>query len=292
MSTHLTGEETLENVINLSYENHDQYEQIMSTLEVDHAAPAKSRGMLGSQSLELDFNAITQFRLPDHEYNKEESKKTQIYIHHTASWGSGAGAIAWWKQDKNKNGTTRKVGTFMCISGYKNHPSHKHTDGELVQAFSSKHWAYHLGVKSSNSKALNRESIGIELANWGQLKPLRDGTFVPAGFYKADEASIDSKFKITEDKVVEYPEEILGFRYYERYTKAQILSLKKLLLYLCKSYHIPKTYHSDMWSFSQKALNGEPGIWTHVSVRTKGKWDCHPQPELIDMLKSLEGTTA
>jgi len=43
-----------------------------------------------------------------------------------------------------------------------------------------------------------------------------------------------------------------------------------------------------MWDVSQRALSGEPGIWTHVSYRQKpGKTDCHPQPELIEMLKTI-----
>ena len=41
-----------------------------------------------------------------------------------------------------------------------------------------------------------------------------------------------------------------------------------------------------MWDISDKALAGEAGVWTHVSFRTD-KSDCHPQPELIQMLKSL-----
>lgn len=289
-NTQQKGGEALENLIELNYDNADEYEAMMRSLDVQHAEPERSRSF-GEESLELNTDEITQFRLPENEYFQEKATKKQIYIHHTASWGSGAGAIAWWKQDHNKDGSPRKVGTFMCISGYKNHPSHKHTDGELVQAFSSAHWAYHLGVSSSNSLQLNKESIGIELTNWGQLKPLKDGTFVPADFYKSDESSIDSKFKITSEKVVEYKDGFKGFNFYERYTDEQILSLKKLLLYLCKSYNITKTYHEDMFGFSQKALDGEPGIWTHVSVRTSGKWDCHPQPELIEMLKSLEGIT-
>lgn len=37
---------------------------------------------------------------------------------------------------------------------------------------------------------------------------------------------------------------------------------------------------------NKEALNGLPGIWTHVNVRAD-KFDCSPQPELIAMLKSL-----
>ena len=42
-----------------------------------------------------------------------------------------------------------------------------------------------------------------------------------------------------------------------------------------------------MWEVSQDALCGKPGIYTHVSFR-KDKSDCHPQKELIQMLKELK----
>jgi hypothetical protein len=37
---------------------------------------------------------------------------------------------------------------------------------------------------------------------------------------------------------------------------------------------------------NKEALNGFPGIWTHVNVRAD-KFDCSPQPNLISMLRSL-----
>lgn len=37
---------------------------------------------------------------------------------------------------------------------------------------------------------------------------------------------------------------------------------------------------------NKEALNGLPGVWTHVNVRSD-KFDCSPQPNLIAMIKSL-----
>ena len=37
--------------------------------------------------------------------------------------------------------------------------------------------------------------------------------------------------------------------------------------YLCEKYSIPNTYQPDMWKLNTQALNGSPGIWTHVSFR-------------------------
>ena len=52
-------------------------------------------------------------------------------------------------------------------------------------------------------------------------------------------------------------------------------------------YNIPLGYRGDkIWDVSEEALKGEVGVWTHVSDRPD-KSDCHPQPELLEMLKSL-----
>jgi hypothetical protein len=40
------------------------------------------------------------------------------------------------------------------------------------------------------------------------------------------------------------------------------------------------------FDLNKEALNGLPGIWTHVNVRND-KFDCSPQPGLISMIKSL-----
>jgi len=44
--------------------------------------------------------------------------------------------------------------------------------------------------------------------------------------------------------------------------------------------------NGGVWKPIQAALDGKAGIWTHVSYRYD-KSDCHPQPELINMLKTL-----
>lgn len=41
------------------------------------------------------------------------------------------------------------------------------------------------------------------------------------------------------------------------------------------------------FEFNPLTLNGYPGIWTHTNIRIDGKSDCSPQPNLIQMLKSL-----
>ncbi|WP_157969171.1 hypothetical protein [Chryseobacterium piscium] len=53
-----------------------------------------------------------------------------------------------------------------------------------------------------------------------------------------------------------------------------------------EKHKIPLTYQEEMWVVNRKALAGTHGVWLHTSV-SRDKSDCHPQPELIAMLKSL-----
>ena len=87
--------------------------------------------------------------------------------------------------------------------------------------------------------------------------------------------------------VQHYPDGFRGFKYFEKYTDAQIRTLGELLLYWNKRYNIPLDYHNDMWRESYSAKIGHSGIWSHVSFRSN-KSDCHPQPELIEMLKTIQ----
>ena len=63
-------------------------------------------------------------------------------------------------------------------------------------------------------------------------------------------------------------------------------SVRQLLVFFGKKYSIPLSYNENMWDIAVEALSGEKGVWTHASYRSD-KSDCHPQPELIEMLKSL-----
>lgn len=76
--------------------------------------------------------------------------------------------------------------------------------------------------------------------------------------------------------VTEYIKQIQS---YEEYSFSWCEILKK-------KYTIPNTYQTDMWKLNTQAMNGTPGIWTHVSFRAD-KSDCHPQLSLINLLKGL-----
>jgi len=206
----------------------------------------------------INLNKIQRVDFPEDQYYKEIFPKHQICLHHTVG-SSVNGAISSWINDPIK------VATCIIID----------RNGIPFQLFSSKYWAHHLGIKSSNNISLNKKSIGIEIDNWGQLIPCTNGKYKT---YYGNEVNVVAQY---------YPNEFMGYNYYEKYTNAQIQTVGELLLYWNKFYGISLKYNEDMWNKSQNALNGQNGIWTHVSYRGSGKSDCHPDPSLIEMLKTL-----
>lgn len=223
---------------------------------------------------ELNLSEINFVGMDDNEFIRVETEKKQIYLHHTAGRSSGVRCIRHWNDDKRG-----RVATCVVISGKDAKMS---KDGEICQAFSSKYWAYHLGVKSEIFKAndvpyklLDKNSIGIEICNWGYLTE-KDGTF-----YNYVNGVVP------EDEVTTLETPYKRKRYYHRYTDAQIESVRQLLVFWNKRYGISITYNEcDMWNVSKRALRGENGLFTHNSVRPD-KLDIYPCPRMIEMLKTL-----
>lgn len=199
---------------------------------------------------------------PDTQYYPEAFPKKQIILHHTVSGGDALGDINWWKS------STERVAT--CII----------TDREGIhnQCFSTKYWAHHIGLKTSSNEMLNKRSIAIEIDNWGGLKRKNNKWYSFPDDY--------NKVIVPDDKVQLYPNGFRGFEAFEKYTDVQIESLASLLVYLSRTYNIPLTYSDKIWDINKEALNGDEGVFTHVSYRSD-KSDCHPQPNLIEMLKKL-----
>lgn len=209
---------------------------------------------------------IKQVQFATSNYFKEETVKKQIYLHHTAGNGDAEGVFRYWASTKERVATCVAIGS----------------NGLIAQGFSSRNWGYHLGLKRSIFNAngvpyqsLDKLSIGVEICNWGFLKESGKGKFVN---YVGRE--IPSK------DVIKLDEPFKGFQYWHSYTKEQIESTKELLLYWNEIYSIPLGYQEDIWGITKRALAGEPGVYTHNSVR-KDKTDVYPHPGLIEMLKSL-----
>jgi N-acetyl-anhydromuramyl-L-alanine amidase AmpD len=215
--------------------------------------------------MSLDTTKILQERLSNAQYFHEDSAKTQIYLHHTAGNGNPVAVSKWW----NSNGD--RIATAFVIG----------EKGTIVQCFSSRHWAYHLGIDSQDFSAhglkyqnLNKLSVGIEVCNWGPLK-LQDGKY-----YNYVKGVVDPSMVTTLDKPYK------GHLHWYKYTDEQVESLRQLVEYLCDTYNIPKTYRAEIFDLDKEAFKGTPGIYTHNSVR-KDKSDIYPCPRIIKMLQNL-----
>jgi N-acetyl-anhydromuramyl-L-alanine amidase AmpD len=214
----------------------------------------------------LDLSSIVQHNFHEKHYNRVVFPKNQVVLHHTASGDGVGGDINWWLKDG------KRIATCILID----------RDGTIHQVFSSKFWGFHLGENGKDHVKVglryqrnDMNSIGIEIDSWGGLKK-KNGKWVSyTGAVVPDES------------VIEYLEGYRGYKAFEKYTDAQIESVRQLLVYWNEVYGIPLNYHEDMWDITANALSGRKGVFTHNSYRSD-KSDCHPQPELIEMLKSLK----
>lgn len=228
----------------------------------------------------LDIKQINQNELTPDQYFKEDCSalKKQIVIHFTAGAESAVNTIHGWQFKPERVGTA-----FVISRGTKTEK-----DGEIFQAFGSKYWAFHIAFSKNTNKVpvkyhnfdlekkLAKASIGIEICNWGGIIKDKDGNFrnYVNGIVPANEViELDSAWR--------------GFKYFHAYTDAQLASLKDLIIYLCEKYNIPKKFNSDMFDINLRALDGEAGIFTHVSYRSD-KSDSCKQPKLIKMLQEIE----
>lgn len=222
---------------------------------------------------QLDLSKIKSVDFPREQYYQTEHTKKQIYLHHTVSGDGTMGDINWWKK------TEVRVATAIIVS----------RNGDIHQPFSSKYWAHHLGIKSTifkkygltniNTK-LNQQSIGIEIDSWGGLKKGTDGKWYA---FPSNYTSV----VVADKDVLEYPDGFRGYYGFEKYTDEQIESCRQLIEFWGESYGIDTCYKGDeIFDIDNRALTGENGIFTHVSVRPD-KSDIHPSPTIIKMLKSL-----
>lgn len=238
----------------------------------------------------LDINKdITQHQLDKEQFFHTKYEKKQITLHHTAGRSNPFKEIDGW------NYTEIEVATPFMIGGkFVNDKSgYEWKDGEIVQAHPSSSWAYHLGVVKDSFKKyglpytnLNKIAIGVEICNWGWLKEVEGKIYPYAAFNRKTGALVYKSMSVPKEDAVFYPNKFKGHRYYQKYTDAQIESLRKLLLYLSETYDIPLNYHEDIFDLTKRAFAAEKGLFTHNSYRSD-KSDIHPQPEMINMLKNL-----
>lgn len=209
---------------------------------------------------------IIKYPFKETQYVKQKTVKNQIYLHHTAGNEDAPSVYKWWEMNRER------IATHFVIGG----------NGDILQGFHLDYWAYHLGAKEStfNSlkiryRSLDKQSVGIELCNWGQLT------------YKSGVYQTYVGRPINKDQVTELDKAHRGSALYHSYTDAQIESLGKLLIYLQKEIGVKTIYRPDeFWDIAPNAFKGVTGTYTHNSVR-RDKNDVYPCPKLIEMLRQL-----
>ena len=227
----------------------------------------------------LEFN---QLEFPTNQFVPEVHIKNQIVLHHTASGKGVNGDYRHWLNDQ------KRIATCVIVD----------SEGVVNQLFSSKYWGYHLGIKSKVFRnrnipyqRLDKTSIGLEIDNWGGLKFIdNEWRSYPNDYGRGNLTHKKSgnkvKVVLDENNLVFYSNGFRGYEAFERYGDKELETTAVLLKYWNKHYNIPIDYNSDIWDVTDRALKGEAGLFTHVSYRSD-KSDCHPQKELIQMLKSL-----
>jgi len=218
-----------------------------------------------------------EWNFPETKYFREKTEKKQITLHHTVSGPGVDGDVAWWLQSADR------IATSYIID----------REGQLHRCFGDDFWAWHLGCSNREFAAkglpyrkLDPNNIGIELDSWGALVQHSDGKYYPVS-YAGGKAVPNIKCKPV-TYIYEYcpAQKYRGIQYFEQYTTAQLNTLRELLVYLQHKHKIPANYSSDIWGLCDRALQGLPGIYSHTSFRAD-KTDCHPQIELINLLKQL-----
>ncbi|MDZ4709395.1 MAG: peptidoglycan recognition family protein [Saprospiraceae bacterium] len=168
-------------------------------------------------------------------------------------------------------------------------------DGKIYQLFFSKYWSHHLGMTSGNpGKIYDKQSIGIELSNYGWLKPV--GQDLETIYSRQlNSSGIPNPVDVYCNRNVAEAYTPLAAPYreqsfYASFTPAQMESLIVLVRYLCALYRIPP----DFLSMDKRFLMSKPnmdfmGIVSHVNFRDSGKWDIGPA---LDWNTLIDGVQA
>ena len=225
---------------------------------------------------------ITRQYLDKDEYVRDYGKIEPLgfFIHHTAGWDNPFNTVSNWNRDKRG-----RVATQYCIGGTNVKGKAAKYDGVVVECFPNNYLGWHLG-KVGNFK-ISKMSGGVELNNFGYLTKKGDKYYTYVNTEVKPEFVCDLGYKFR------------GHQYWHAYSDKQIESLRLLILHLKDIYPkmdlvngIPKllkegVHPKDAFEFNEDAYNAKQfGLWSHTSVR-KDKYDCFPQPELVEMLKAL-----
>ena len=229
-----------------------------------------------SQYFTTPFNQIIhRHYLPKGEYLKGIIKNHHIFLHHTAGNANPYRCIDHWGRDSRG-----RVATEFVLGGINHRNGDDEFDGVMVQAFPEGGQGWHLG--RTGSGFMNRHSVGLEICNMGYLD---------------NDYKTYVKSKCLPEQVMELDEPFKGKLYWHRYSEAQIKETEKWIKYVAErdeidirlglQQYIKKFGPIKGFDFQEDAYYGKvKGLLTHTNVR-KGKMDCYPHPDFVDMIMSL-----
>ena len=239
---------------------------------------------LGSYTTE-DGLEIDKAYLDGDEYVKDYGKiqPENFFIHHTAGWNNPYNTINSWNKDDRG-----RVATQYCIGGTSvkvgSYGDDKY-NGQVVECFPDNYIGWHLG-KVGNFN-MSKYSSAVEINNFGYVTK-KNGKYY---------TYVNSE--VPESMVCDLGYEFRGHQYWHAYTKEQIESLGLLIKHVKNIYpdidmvsglhQLLKdgVHPKEAFDCNDDAYNGRiKGLWTHTNVR-KDKFDCFPQPELVDLLKTI-----
>lgn len=231
---------------------------------------------------------IKQQFLPKGEYLVGPTQKDWVFLHHTAGWNNPYNTISNWGRDNRG-----AVATEFVLGGQKITDGDTTWDGELVQAFPTGGYGWHLGT---GNNTMHRNSVGIEVNNFGYV--------TKGGFRRNRQWVVGDTNKFytyvgtvaDESQIVTLDKPFRGHETWHRYSDTQISILKDWILFIADRDNIDvrkglpeliKTKGVDAFDFFDiNYVTKNPGLWNHTNVR-KDKVDMFPQQELLDMLLSL-----
>jgi len=195
-------------------------------------------------------------KMADVEYVKVAIPKKQIVLHHTVS-SSSKSTINYFQEDKGKS----KIAVAYVID----------KDGTVFQLFEPEYWAWHIGKGSTIDN--NKQSIGIEIVNEGQLIKRNDLDYY---WWYDSKLYPQGRVKYT-GKPFDLGYVWRGFQYFASYTDKQVESVQQLLDYLTDKFNIKRNFTGN-FNYLKSYLDYE-GVVMHVNLRPD-KTDLSPAWDL------------
>lgn len=217
---------------------------------------------------------IDEYYLPKGEYLNGDYKNDYIVLHHTAGGANPRAVVDCWGKD-----SLGKVATEFIVGGQNCNTGNTRYDGQIVRAFPEGCQGYHLGA--SGSSYMNTHSVGIEMCNFGYV----------------DNGKTYTGATVNPEQIVSLNVPFRGYLHWHKYSDEQLKVVRDLLLYIADRDNIDLHDGLYKWIKSEGAIKAfdyhvdaykgnVKGLLTHTNIR-KDKFDCSPQPNLVDMIMSL-----